>query len=31
MNPSGLNYQALKAAEAMKRLQELERMNNPGN
>ena len=31
MNPSNLNYQTLKAAEAMKRLQELESLSNPGN
>jgi hypothetical protein len=29
MNPSNLNYQTLKAAEAMKRLQELENVEWP--
>jgi len=31
MNPSGINYQALKAAAAMKRLHEIETLSNPNN
>jgi arylsulfatase len=31
MNPSNINYNTLKAAEAMKRLQEIETLSNPHN
>ena len=31
MNPSGINYNTLKASQAMKRLQELETLGNPHN
>jgi arylsulfatase A-like enzyme len=31
MNPSGINYNAIKAADAMKRLQEIETMSSPHN
>ena len=31
MNAAGINYQSLKAVDALKRLQELETLGNPGN
>ena len=31
LNAAGINYQTLKAAAALKRLQELETIGNPGN
>jgi arylsulfatase len=31
LNAAGINYQALKAAEALKRLQNIETLGRPGN